>query len=229
MTRPLVVAALLMGAIAWAPHDAGAQETPITPAPFKRWDLHTGVGLRVSDPKDATMIRDTHDLSAGERAWTAAVGIDVGHYWTDHLKTEVGILHHTTYTTYFLEPFTAPGGVPGQTGGSGSTTLTEVLVALTRQFGKNQFTHPYLSSGLRSGLARIRERGTSFTEGNSARPYYRAPLERQLSELIFRPYIAAGAKFYFNERAFIRSELALGFWSSGLSQWTLRAGFGSDF
>ncbi len=226
MTRVVLVMAAF-ACVLCSTARAGAQGPPSAAGEFKRWDVDGGVAFRASDRHDAAINRDNL-IPADDRTDTLAVGIGVGRYWTPHLKLDVGVLHHETISTSFYDRFTAPNGAAGTTYTDASTALTELLLAVSRQFGENWFTHPYVSAGLRTGFARTRERGSSIAGANFTPPLYVAPVDRRYSQRILRPYIAGGAKFYFNERTFTRLDLAVGLKGSGVSQWALRVGFGKD-
>lgn len=197
--------------------------------PYRPWDVNFGAGVHFSDRRDAAVDR----RDAFSNGWNSygAVTADVGHYWTDHWKTEVGVSTLSTGDDTTDDRYVLADGRVVTAFRQLHVRQTQVVVAATYQFLENGFTHPYVSAGVRMGVLDIdstRYRwgyiaGTSFTQ-------VEVPADPQhLVEFRARPYVAIGSKSYFNERVFVRPELAAALSSSGLSQVTLRMGVGVDF
>jgi hypothetical protein len=202
---------------------AGAQTIPAQPAQMPGWDADFSLGLISNSARDEG---DDHDGSSVH----AEARIDIGHYWTQHLKTEVGVGFLNRWDDYDYETFPVPG-LPG--GGYLFTNrqlrMAAVTPTFTYQFFENQFAHPYLSAGVRVGFLE-----THLTRSpqivTQSRVTYNAPgLDRTDSSVIVRPIAAAGFKSYFNERTFLRTEAAAVFDSHASPHVALRVGFGFDF
>lgn len=197
--------------------------------PYRPWDLTISTGLQVDRETGAWVARQ---FSATD--WDGAWGlqVDVGRYWSSHLKTEFAGALLTTRSLYGSEVLDL-NGVRAQASWDGRGRRGYLSGALTWQFLHNAFAHPFVSAGVRANVVNIdRHRDeTAWVWTNQGSQWFPlAPLNEQKTEWTARPFVGAGYKSYFyNDRTFIRSELQFGFFSKGLSQWTLRTGFGVDF
>ena len=163
---------------------------------------------------------------------------DLGHYWTTHLKTEVGV--STTGAWEDFEQREAPIArslLPGVSGGLTYVDIRKRLPAVTPsvtwQFRENTFMHPYVSAGMKVGFLqehRTRPAGTyRINTVDGPISYSVTAVDERETTVLARPFVAGGFKSYFSRRVFLRSELQLAFARDGVSQAAVRAGVGVDF
>jgi hypothetical protein len=206
---------------------AGAQAIDGNGVPFRLWDFNAGAGLHFEDVGDAVEV----DEEYGSWRGTGALGLQVGRYWTSHLKTEAALLYVPASDDFGGDPVPLPGGLTGFATFRVRTQLTHLSGALTYQFFENVFAHPYVSAGARIGIGSThRSRdvfATVYTRGVVNFPI--PPIDEHRTIVQVRPFAAAGFKSYFTERTFVRSELSTAFSSRGLTQLSLGLGFGVDF
>jgi len=216
----VAVAMCLFTAPAWA------QAVDGHGVPFRLWDFNTGVALHF---ENAAAI-GTRGGEFGSWRGTAAFQLQGGRYWTNHLKTEAGVLYAAPDENYGGDPVPLPAGMIGFALYRVHTQVAHVSGSLTYQFYENVFAHPYVSAG-----ARVTAGSSQKTRDGFATVYTRAPvaypippLDERRTILQVRPYAAAGFKSYFTERTFVRSELSTAF-GPGPIQISLGLGFGVDF
>ena len=184
---------------------------------FRKWDVAGTLGLFGSNRR----YFERTDSYYGDPV-TVAGNLDVGRYLTTHVKADFSVM--TTQSRNVYDP-----GVYSDQVYSYSLVKarpTTVAGAVTYQFFENVFAHPYVSAGL--ALTSIHEERTVYslippslinqtTAVSHDRPFQLSPL------------VAAGYKSYFNERAFMKSELLFAALPDRFSYATLRIGFGIDF
>ena len=214
---PLTTAATLFAAV------ASAQTAPTAQPRMPAWDADFSLGLLSNSARDEGKPRDGSSTHADAR-------VDVGYYWTQHLKTEAGVGFLNTWNDYEFETFPVPG-LPG--GGYSvveeSVRMAMVTPTVTYQFLENQFAHPYVSVGARVGFLETRSTRHAQTITQNRITYSVPALDRTDSRVLARPVVAAGYKWYFNERTFMRSEVQASFGPDGSLHPALRVGFGFDF
>lgn len=222
----LTLVALLLVAPA-----AQAQKVDRNGVPYRAWDVDAGFGFHWVAARDGTIVSgDEFHRDDWLASWAGTV--DVGRYWSSHLKTEVGLTLLQGDDTVTSEQVTVPDGARGYAYTWHRVKQTQVTVAATWQFLENAFAHPYVSAGARFGLLSIessRNPTVSVWNGTTYREYPVPAVEGHSFEVRPRPYVAVGSKSYFSERTFVRPELALGFNRDGLSQLGARLAFGVDF
>ena len=196
--------------------DLIAQGTADQPE-FRKWDVAGTVGLFGSSRR--YFIRSNSYY--GDPV-TVAGNVDAGRYLTTHLKADVGVM-----TTHSRSIYEYPSVYTGPVYSYSIVKVrpTTVSAAVTYQFFENVYAHPYVSAGL--GFTSISEERTSysFDPSRGSQPTV-VSNDRYLQ---VRPFVAAGYKSYFNERAFMKSELLFAARPDGFSYATLRVGFGIDF
>ena len=206
-------------------HAAFAQSVIVTPSDPRRWDIAGSVGwLGGNKSGIAEDWNDWYD--------TFATSFEVGRYWSTHVKTEADILFTTEGTVFSSTQYRVPDEpVPVFVPREHHFRMTAVSASATYQFFDNTWVHPFLTAGVQVG--RERERASS-----PGVPYFRRdftgveiPIEapRQVTVLSVRPLARGGAKFYVNERGFVRTDLAVAWNEDGVAQVTWRAGIGVDF
>jgi hypothetical protein len=198
---------------------------PLTLAPVDppRWDAGGGVGL-------------LYLHQPAERAYSGwdvhgEIRFDLGYYWTNHLKTEVGVSLPQAWWRYQNDVLTVPGSsVPVYTFSERRERLTSLTPGLTYQFFENSFAHPYVSAGLRVGIleSRVERFGYSGPRGG-ATPPVTIPVDPATTSVEIHPFLAAGFKSYFNSRTYVRSEALTVPAPAGKQQLSFRLSFGVDF
>ncbi|HLQ78010.1 MAG TPA: hypothetical protein VK210_11685 [Terriglobia bacterium] len=201
-----------------------AQKAESTPGKLemKKWDAGGSLGMLGARRSEFGGAGTNSCSCTGLSGFTA--NLDVGRYLSPHLKAEAGLMwstprDHYSYSSSYLQP--------GQyTSTYRSVHPTSVSGAFTYQFLENVFAHPYVSAGIR--VTSLYEESRTYTYGST----YTGPPNvisgtGRSSEV--RPFVAAGFKSYFNEWAYMRSEVLTAFDKKGPSHGTLRIGFGIDF
>jgi hypothetical protein len=194
-----------------------AQTVTLAPPDPARWDISAGAGT-FSGRRTGINDWDT---------WytTGAARIDVGFYWTPHLRTEATVLRSGEGHLFSQTPVVVPGqAFPSFQYATHRMQTTQVSAAVTYQFLENAWVHPFLSAGTLLSVDRDRVEAAPTRPGPAALPVL---TETQTSAV--HPFIAAGAKFYVSPRAFIRSDLRVSLGTGGRSQVSVGAGIGVDF
>ena len=146
--RTFILAGAILGA-AVAP--AAAQDVPprsgrsLVPADFPRWDATGSLGLLVVSAADTGVSWDGWEQKADYR-------LDVGRYWTPHLKTEVAFSTSNPSRDYETVRLVVPGVAAAFAYDEVDRQLYTVAPALTWQFFENNFVHPYVSGGVKIGI-----------------------------------------------------------------------------
>jgi hypothetical protein len=221
---------MALAAVVFAAGPALAQRVDSKGVPYRSWDVNAGVGFHNLTSADGDVGDEGYERDNWTPSWTTS--IDVGRFWNSHLKTEGGLTFLQRYETARSEELPLAGGQRGYVFTRNAIRQTQVTAAATWQFFENGFAHPYVSAGARIGVLQIDSRRESYLPtfpGNVIRPVPLDPLERHSLQTRIRPFVAVGSKSYFNERSFVRPEMALGFNSDGLSQFGARLVFGVDF
>lgn len=194
-----------------------AQTLP-TAVDAPKWDAGSGFSLLWVRDAD---VGDEGDGSLGEYQ----LRLDVGRYWTPHLKLGLFAASGPRFRTAQLA-YVDANGRPYPAVITTHARLVTVAPGLSYQFGDNAFMHPYVTAGVQIGLLRMhRERNPDA---------FRAPvpvprIDERESAVHARPFAAAGFKAYFNRRVFVRPEVLGAFGPSGIRQFTLHLGAGVDF
>jgi hypothetical protein len=222
-TGALIAFALLIAAGASARDDQPADQVAMP-----RWDMDASIGLL-----HTTDVAGDRYPGPGGRERNAiamaAYGFDVGHFWTQHVKSDVNVTLTRDRSLFDVYSYPSAGVPPGAfVYGHTTSRFTTLSGALTYQFFENAFMHPYVSGGVRLGWIgehRFREPATAIVAG--VRYSIPAADERDTA-LRLRSIAAVGCKSYFNERTFVRTEALVAF-GANLSQTTFRIGAGFDF
>ncbi|MGC4081187.1 MAG: hypothetical protein QM736_03490 [Vicinamibacterales bacterium] len=174
---------------------ASAQTVDSSGVPYRSWDIAFGGGfysLRDADGGLATA--DTWN-DGWQPSFTASV--DVGRYWTSHLKTEAGITLLQHEYDVASQPIDVEGGLRGDVLSRADINRMQVGVGATWQFLDNAFVHPYVSAGARASVLHVDEVRDSSVwiwtgSGYVQRPV--PPLSRRYVDVRVRPYVAVGSK-----------------------------------
>ena len=197
------------------PHPLQAQ----TPDPPKV-DTSGTVGWFVSD-------RDrSEDRLYDDRQDRWVFGGDLGFYWTEHVKSEVGISATTTGSSFVLVPV-ATQDDPRYPFLSAHRRSREVRVVAQQiyQFGHNAWVHPYVGAGI------VVLREVSRLEFDRSPYAYTGapelPPDHEETATRVKAVLSVGLKAYLSPRAFVRGDAILSPWTSSRDI-TLRIGIGVD-
>jgi hypothetical protein len=215
---PLTAALMFVATVSGAQTSVTAPQLKLPP-----WDADFTFSITSNSPADEGRHHGGPEARGEAR-------FDVGHYWTQHVKTEAGVAFLKTWDDYEYESIPVQG-LPA--GGyailSTSVRMTVLTPALTYQFLENEFAHPYVSIAARIGFLETHVTRYPQTYTQNRITYSVPALDRTDMTVAARPVVAAGYKSYFNERAFMRSELQASFGADGSPHPALRIGFGFDF
>jgi hypothetical protein len=207
----VAVAASLLG-----PSTASAQEPPLP-----KWDAGVSFGLLWGDGWHP----GTDDYGEPH----AVYHFELGRFWTTHLKTDAAVILTHNQSDYDFNQFAIPG-VPGAYSFTEhERKLTAFSGSATYQFFENSMMHPFVSAGVQVGVANDHSFRTAQTYTINRIPYTVPALDERTTSALVRPFVAVGAKSYFNDRTFVKSEFSTAVAGSGLSHAILRLGFGFDF
>ena len=159
-------------------------------------------------------------------------GVSGGHYWTDHLKTEVeaGWLSRSESDTY--RDITI-SGVPTFAQVGMRATDIRLSFGQAYQFGRNTWVHPFVAGGadfIRRNIVFDRPRQIGYPAGGGRGvPAVSIPAERRTeTQMLVRPFLRTGLKMNASERTFFQTELKLAF-APDLDHAVWKLGFGMDF
>ena len=206
------------------------QPLTLRPENPPRWDVAAGFGILAihrpgGDPGDPY----------GAYSWwdqRGEIRFDLGRYWTTHLKTEIGVSLPQTWTDFRCGDRIPVAGLPLGWACSSPTVdqrLTSVSPGFTYQFLENAFAHPFVSAGVRVGVQETHVHGREEVRTLNRISYTVPAIDRRTTTIRANPFLAAGFKSYFNDRAFVRSEALVALDSGRADEMTFRLGFGVDF
>jgi hypothetical protein len=167
------------------------------------------------------------------RDWytTHLLSASVGHYWTEHLKTEAefGVTGWGNLVSF--EDLHGEPSVSRAVYRNHSYRIHTLSLVQTYQFRHNVWVHPFIGAGLDLGWERRTVDGSVQvidSRGDQA-IFANEPLPPETH----RPFIAramaiAGFKAYVARNAFLRTDLRASI-TDGLDQVVWRFGFGCDF
>ena len=220
--RPVAIAC----AAIFFSHSAIAQTITLAPSDPKVWDTTVTIGwLGGNKQALAGPWNDWYD--------TFATSLDVGRYWTSHLKTEVGATFTTTGDVYSQDQFSVPGQPsPIFFSREHRFRLTAVNLSGAYQALENSWVHPYIGGGVQLAWERHEVEAPFQTAfGRDGRGPFVVPLVPEPRRTTFdpRPFLSGGAKFYLTEHGFVRTDLSAAFDGSGATRVWWRIGGGIDF
>ncbi|NOT27298.1 MAG: hypothetical protein HOP16_14490 [Acidobacteria bacterium] len=204
---------------------AVAQESGSAPPALPKWDIAGGLGLLYLRSGELFS-----PCTCGVDYWdqTAEFRIDFGRYWTEHIKTSVSVGLSPDFDDYETRILQIDG-IDRYVGNERAARVRTVSPSVTYQFLSNTFMHPYVSGGVRVAVVdehRFREPSTYQFSGVR----YAVPrLDERRTLVLAKPFLAAGAKSYLSDTAFVRSEILTAFRSDGITQVSLHLGVGLDF
>lgn len=187
---------------------AAAQDVSLVPIDPKRWDSTVTIGW-FGGNKDA--------IAGDWNNWyeTFATSVDVGRYWTPHLKTEAAAMLTGDGRVYsYLQPHERQFRLR-------ALNLSAVYQAL-----ENSWVHPFVAVGVQLGWER--QRTQIWVPRRPGDPPL-IPTEITRTTVDAQPFLAGGTKFYATEVAFIRTDLSAAFDGRGATRVSWRIGGGIDF
>ncbi len=141
------------------------------------------------------------------------LGISGGHYWTDHLKTEVEASWNSPRTRQVYESIERQGG---NTFALSDYRSQDIRLGFTQlfQFGRNEWVHPYVGAGAdvvrRSvSLDRLPQTRSAFLENRSI-PVEIAGSSEQRTTVFAQAVLKTGVKMYVSDRTFFNAEVKVG-------------------
>jgi hypothetical protein len=183
-----------------------------------RWDASGGFSLLWTRTAD---VADAGNGSVG----ASQLRLDVGRYWTRHLKLGFFAASGPRLRTTAREDLNV-NGRPLSTVIVTRARQVTLAPGLTYQFRDNQFLHPYVTAGLQISRLRMHREISPYTVRP---PDPLPPIDEWRNATRVRPFASVGFKAYFNQRVFVRPEVHGAFGPDGLSQFTLHLGAGADF
>ena len=192
------------------------------PAALPKHDASVSVGWAGSEYE-----RSSYDRWHG----SLLISASGGHYWTDHLKTEIDVSWGSPDKQDLYEDIAVQGGF---TFAQSRFQARDIRfgVAQIYQFGRNQWVHPYLGAG-----ADVVSRTTTKERGEQLRTVYVSNrnlpitiprLHERASDLFVEPFLKTGLKMYAAERLFFTTELKLGI-RRDIDHAVWKVGIGVDF
>ena len=217
MTRPIAILGLALVLVA---RPAAAQTVSLTPIDPTRWDASVTLGWLGGDKSDiAEPWNNWYD--------TFATSVDVGRYWTPHLKTEVGTTLTTSGAVYSQRQVVLPGRpAPVFFTREHRFSLRALYLSASYQAFENAWAHPFVTAGVQLGWER--ERFENWPPTRELAPRL-PPGDTPGTTFDVRPFLAGGAKLYVHENGFIRTDLSTAFDRHGATRVSWRIGAGIDF
>ena len=162
---------------------------------------------------------------------SAFLGGSAGWYWTPHLKTEVEVGATSSGDLYAYRELVVDG-VRLLVNGRYQFSTRRVAVGQIYQFRDNAWMHPFVGAGLdyTSDRSSLRDDYVVAYDPRTGTPRVIDPSALAPTGTRHRlgAFAVAGAKAYFTERVFFRTDARLTF-RSGVDEVVLRIGFGMDF
>ena len=150
-----------------------------------------------------------------ERRWhgNLLVGLSSGHYWTDHLKTEVEASWSSPRTHQVYENIERQGGYTYALSDYRALDV-RVGVAQVYQFGRNEWMHPFVGIGAdvvrrEYSLERLPQSRTVFLQNRNI-PVEIAPSSERKTIVFAQAVLKAGVKMYIGEQTCFTTELKFG-------------------
>jgi opacity protein-like surface antigen len=169
-----------------------------------------------------------------QRHWHGSllVAATGGHYWTDHLKTQVEASWNSPRTREVFETI--------ERGGGSTFALSDYRAHDTRlgvvqifQFGRNEWVHPYVGVGADvvrrvASMDRPRQSRTVFFPPDRTIPVEIPAASEHTTTVFAHAVLKTGLKMYVSEKAFFNTELKFGV-RRDVDHLVWRFGIGVDF
>jgi hypothetical protein len=166
--------------------------------------------------------------------WHASLfgGINLGHYWTDHLKTEV---EAGWLSTAKSDRYQAVMVGADRTYAESDVLFRDLKLSLSQsvQFGRNAWVHPFLGAGvdvdyLRSVEDRATQVNTIFVTSRENRSVVVPGIHTRETRVRAVPFVKSGFKMYVTDGTFIVQEFKFGI-ANGVDHVLWKTGIGIDF
>jgi opacity protein-like surface antigen len=168
-----------------------------------------------------------------QQSWHGSllVGLSGGHYWTDHLKTEVETSWTRPSDREIYETIERQGGYTYAVSDYRAHDIRLGVVQLY-QFGRNQWIHPYVGLGAdvvrrEATVERDRQSRTVYVQNRNV-PVEIAASSERTTKVFTQAIVKTGLKMYATERAFFNTELKFGV-NSDVDHLVWKFGMGIDF
>ena len=169
-----------------------------------------------------------------QRDWHGSLllGARVGHYWTDHLKTEVEANWDSPRRHEVYENIERQGGYTFALSNYRAHD-TRIGVVQLFQFGRNEWVHPYVGAGADvvrrvASIDRPQQSRTVFVAPNRQIPVDIPAASEEKTTVFAHAVLKAGLKMYVSERAFFNTELKFGI-RRDIDHVVWKFGLGVDF
>jgi opacity protein-like surface antigen len=159
------------------------------------------------------------------------VAFSGGHYWTDHLKTDVEASWNSPRGRGVYETIERQGGY---TYALADYRADDIRAGISQlyQFGRNAWVHPYLGAGVdvvrrQASLDRLPQSRTAYLQNRNVLVDFPALTERKTT-VFAQAVLRAGLKMYVTEQAFFNTDLKFGV-RRDVDHLVWKLGMGFDF
>lgn len=202
---------------------------PATAAAQSRWDVAASARL-------FTGHLDAQVEGGYQEDWfqAAQAGVVLGRYLSRHIKVEFEASATSGGRRYASHPIDIPAHpYPYWVSSEVTTSVRSVAGVLAWQCRENEWVHPFVAAGISADVDRIAVYTPEqfFRSDPGSGPLSTPVAERRdLGSTMTRAraVLTGGAKVYFRERAFVRTDARLT-WGPDRQHLALRAGVGVDF
>jgi hypothetical protein len=216
MKLPVVVSTV---ALLLLPPPGAMAQAPIDPPALPRFDLAGSLGSYAASESAPLSYGSWYGRSLGR-------SVAAGHYWTEHLKTEIEVGWTGRGELHAEHP---DASFEARTYGSALHTFSTTTIAAAQryQFGHNAMFHPNVAAGTSiEWVHHAGELGPLYsTNGGVLQPRQAIP---PTTERRYNAFVSAGFKAYVTQRVFVRTDLRVGF-RRELTHILVNTGLGMDF
>jgi outer membrane protein W len=159
------------------------------------------------------------------------VGLSGGHYWTNHLKTEIEASWNAPRQSERYETIAQQGGFTYALADYRAHDI-RVGVAQLYQFGRNDWVHPYVGVGIdavrrHQATDRAQQSRTVYVQNRTIPVVIPAASERK-TRVFAEPFVKTGVKMYATEKMFFNTEFKVGV-KRNVDHIVWKIGVGFDF
>ncbi len=160
------------------------------------------------------------------------VGVGGGHYWTDHLKTEIDAGWNTSGTDEIYEDLVHEGGL---TYATSNRRAHDVRFGVTQiyQFGRNVWVNPFVGAGVDlvrrdTRIDRPQQMRTVYVSPTRNIPVVIPAASERRTDVFGQAVLKTGLKMYATEKTFFTTAFKIGF-REDVDYVLWNVGFGVDF
>jgi len=166
------------------------------------------------------------------RDWfsTPRLSLGIGHYWTEHLKTEAELAITGQGRLVSFEELESEPDVSRYLYRDHTYSVSTLSLVQAWQFRRNAWVHPFLGAGIDIDWERRTVETSLQVSDNRTEPVFTVvtlPRETR-TEVVPRAVAVAGLKAYLTRNAFFRTDVRASFRES-VDQVAWRFGIGLDF